>query len=375
MARRPGEARWHGEAEADDGDAYWFVVDGVGPLLDPDAMDVDLTPTGPRSVIRTRWPKQPSLGHHHDDPVVYELHVRGFGRTFAGCVGRLAVPRRPRRQRDRADAGAPVRPERQLLGLHAAGVGRGAPAVRRGRRCPGRAGRAGRGRARARARGVARCRLQPHRRRRRDDADAVAARPRRRQRLPASRRRLATTTTAGVATSSTRAIRTFDCLVLSALDRFADLGIDGFRFDLASLLTRDGGGLVDRITQWGRRSTGAVDRRAVGSCRVPSGREWPAPWLQWNDRFRDEVRGFLRGEPGLVPAVMQRVQGSPDLFADGAGWQRQLPHGTRRPDHARPDDGDQRSPSFVGLRRRAAAATTARTTSRCCCCRPARRCS
>ena len=39
-------------------------------------------------------------------------------------------------------------------------------------------------------------------------------------------------------------------LVLTALDRFADLGIDGFRFDLASLLTRDGGGLVERITQW-----------------------------------------------------------------------------------------------------------------------------
>ncbi len=41
-------------------------------------------------------------------------------------------------------------------------------------------------------------------------------------------------------------------------------------------------------------------------------------WLQWNDRFRDDVRGFLRGEPGLVPAMVQRVQGSPDLFAHGA---------------------------------------------------------
>ena len=44
---------------------------------------------GPRSVIRTRWPKHPSLGHHHDDPVVYELHVRGFARTFAGCAERI----------------------------------------------------------------------------------------------------------------------------------------------------------------------------------------------------------------------------------------------------------------------------------------------
>jgi glycogen operon protein len=37
--------------------------------------------------------------------------------------------------------------------------------------------------------------------------------------------------------------------------------------------------------------------------------------LQWNDRFRDEVRGYVRGEGGLVSAVIQRVQGSPDLIS------------------------------------------------------------
>ena len=36
--------------------------------------------------------------------------------------------------------------------------------------------------------------------------------------------------------------------------------------------------------------------------------------MQWNDRFRDDVRGFVRGEPGLVPAMIRRIQGSPDLF-------------------------------------------------------------
>ena len=36
--------------------------------------------------------------------------------------------------------------------------------------------------------------------------------------------------------------------------------------------------------------------------------------MQWNDRYRDDVRGFLRGEGGLVAALIQRVQGSPDLF-------------------------------------------------------------
>jgi isoamylase len=45
------------------------------------------------------------------------------------------------------------------------------------------------------------------------------------------------------------------------------------------------------------------------------GRAWPGSgWLQWNDRFRDDVRGFLRGDGGLVPRLQLRMQGSPNLF-------------------------------------------------------------
>ena len=130
MQRQPDGLAWEAEAEADDGDMYWFVADGVGPLLDPDAMDVVMTADGPRSVVRTTWPKQPSLGMHHHDPIVYELHVRGFAKTFAGCIDRLRISRRPRGQRHRTDAGAPLRSRRQLLGLHAAGLGSGSQAVR-----------------------------------------------------------------------------------------------------------------------------------------------------------------------------------------------------------------------------------------------------
>jgi glycogen operon protein len=102
-------------------------------------------------------------------------------------------------------------------------------------------------------------------------------------------------------------------LILTALERFADLGIDGFRFDLASLLTRDGGGLIDRITQWGngRGVRLIAEPWDLGAYQVG---EWQEPWLQWNDRFRDQIRAFVRGEPGLVHAVIDRVQGSPDLF-------------------------------------------------------------
>jgi glycogen operon protein len=105
-------------------------------------------------------------------------------------------------------------------------------------------------------------------------------------------------------------------LVLTALDRFADLGIDGFRFDLASLLNRDDGTLVDRITQWGAERGVRLIAEPWDLAAYQVG-QWPAPWLQWNDHFRDEIRGFVRGEPGIVPAVIQRVQGSPDLIPAG----------------------------------------------------------
>jgi pullulanase/glycogen debranching enzyme len=37
----------------------------------------------------------------------------------------------------------------------------------------------------------------------------------------------------------------------------------------------------------------------------------------WNGKFRDDVRSFVRGEPGKVGALMQRLYGSDDLFPDG----------------------------------------------------------
>jgi glycogen operon protein len=39
-------------------------------------------------------------------------------------------------------------------------------------------------------------------------------------------------------------------------------------------------------------------------------------WLQWNGKFRDDVRSFVRGEPGKVGALMTRLYGSNDLFPD-----------------------------------------------------------
>jgi isoamylase len=104
-------------------------------------------------------------------------------------------------------------------------------------------------------------------------------------------------------------------LIEWSLDRLADLGIDGFRFDLAAVLAREPG-LIARLDQWaggrGRRMI-AEPWDAAGTYLL--GRAWPGSgWLQWNDRFRDDVRGFLRGDEGLVPQLQLRMQGSPDLF-------------------------------------------------------------
>ena len=105
-------------------------------------------------------------------------------------------------------------------------------------------------------------------------------------------------------------------LVMWSLERLADLGVDGFRFDLAVVLARDTV-FVRTITDWAARRGAVLVAEpwdAVGGHLL--GTAWPVPgWRHWNDAFREAGRGFLRGEPGLVPAMVQRVQGSPDLVA------------------------------------------------------------
>ena len=75
-------------------------------------------------------------------------------------------------------------------------------------------------------------------------------------------------------------------LVLWSLDRLADLGVDGFRFDLAAVLAHDAG-FVARLDRW------AADRGVVMVAEPWDaaglhlvGRAWPGQgWLQWNDRY------------------------------------------------------------------------------------------
>ncbi|NND75899.1 MAG: glycogen-debranching protein [Ilumatobacter sp.] len=103
-------------------------------------------------------------------------------------------------------------------------------------------------------------------------------------------------------------------LIIGALDRLADLGVDGFRFDLAAVLTRDPAFVRD-LGDWADRRGVRLIAEPWDLARYQLGRAFPdRRWAQWNGRFRDDMRSFLRGEPSMVPAVIRRVQGSPDLF-------------------------------------------------------------
>lgn len=105
-----------------------------------------------------------------------------------------------------------------------------------------------------------------------------------------------------------------------------ELHVDGFRFDLASVFARKSDGTInlDDPPLFGDISSDpAFDRvrmiaepwDAAGAYAL--GRAFPGiTWLQWNGRFRDDVRRFVRGDPGTTSALMQRLYGSDDLFPD-----------------------------------------------------------
>ena len=116
-------------------------------------------------------------------------------------------------------------------------------------------------------------------------------------------------------------------LVLESLRFWArTMGVDGFRFDLASIFSRAADGtmgvheasLVAEISLLARLSNVRLVAEAWDISSYQLGRAFPGmAWLQWNGCFRDEVRSFVRGEPGKVGALMQRLYGSDDLFPDG----------------------------------------------------------
>jgi isoamylase len=118
-------------------------------------------------------------------------------------------------------------------------------------------------------------------------------------------------------------------LILRSLQHWAQhMGVDGFRFDLASVLTRDKNGNVDTdapplVTEISALGVPLDLRLVAESWDVNAfllGRSFPGlTWRQWNGQFRDDLRSFVRGDAGMVGALVQRLYGSDDLFPDGPG--------------------------------------------------------
>jgi glycogen operon protein len=103
----------------------------------------------------------------------------------------------------------------------------------------------------------------------------------------------------------------------------ADMHVDGLRFDLASVLGRDyqGNVLVDPpVVELIAEDSVLADTKLIAEPwdaaglyqvgRFPFGRRWS----EWNGRYRDDVRRFWRGEPGMAGALATRMCGSADLY-------------------------------------------------------------
>ena len=100
-----------------------------------------------------------------------------------------------------------------------------------------------------------------------------------------------------------------------------EMRVDGFRFDLATILGREpygfdeGGGFLDSCRQDPLLSS--VKLIAEPWDVGPGGYQvgaFPPGWAEWNDRYRDTVRAFWRGDEGQLPEMASRLTGSADKF-------------------------------------------------------------
>lgn len=109
-----------------------------------------------------------------------------------------------------------------------------------------------------------------------------------------------------------------------------EMHVDGFRFDLASIFTRNPDGSVSHTEPpiFGEIAAHPelADVRLIAEPwdaygLFQLGQRFPGTtWMQWNAGFRDTMQRFVRGDEGMVPDLMTRLYGSADLFPDD------LPH-------------------------------------------------
>jgi glycogen operon protein len=110
-------------------------------------------------------------------------------------------------------------------------------------------------------------------------------------------------------------------LILDAMRHWAGTGITGFRLDLATVLGRDGGGYHRDAPLFA-----AIESDPVLSQMAIIAEPWdvglggyqlgnlPPRWSEWNDRYRDDVRRFWRGDAATLGTLATRIAGSADVF-------------------------------------------------------------
>jgi glycogen operon protein len=139
--------------------------------------------------------------------------------------------------------------------------------------------------------------------------------------LEADRRRYANYTGTGNTLNANHPI--VRRLIVDSLRYWVEvMHVDGFRFDLASILARDDGGraMPNPPVLWDIES----DPVLAGTKLIAEA--WDAgglyqvgsfigdSWKEWNGRFRDDIRSFFRGDPGSVGRVADRLVGSPQIY-------------------------------------------------------------
>ena len=111
-------------------------------------------------------------------------------------------------------------------------------------------------------------------------------------------------------------------LVMDSLRYWVEaMHVDGFRFDLASVLGREGGmyqrcaSFFDAVSQDPvlQKTKLIAEPWDLGSYEVGN---FPVDWSEWNGRFRDTVRRFVKGDGGQLRDLGFRLTGSADLYAD-----------------------------------------------------------
>jgi glycogen operon protein len=101
-----------------------------------------------------------------------------------------------------------------------------------------------------------------------------------------------------------------------------EMHVDGFRFDLASILSRDESGqpVLNPPVLWDIESEPALaGTKLIAEAWDASGLYQVGSfigdaWKEWNGRFRDDVRDFFRGAPGSARRVADRLLGSPEIY-------------------------------------------------------------